>query len=195
MKILKFKVCKHYKKSCLPGRTWSSAVVDGDHPARIFGPPWPIRQLFFFVFEALYSHGLGQNVADGRPARGRWWFLASGREVNAILCFDEHGAQMSATLANFFFSVAHLFELPRSSRLWFSIMGPRRQPHKTRKHWILGFFFTPDFWLLSFNFDPCPLVKRWGRLQADGSQMSASQNENHLISSIVFYPCYLVTRL
>ena len=91
------------QKNCLLGRTWSSAVVDGDHPARIFGPPWPIRKLFFFVFEALYSHGLGQNVADGRPARGRWWFLASGSEVNAILCFDEHGAQMSATLAIFFF--------------------------------------------------------------------------------------------
>ena len=49
----------HYKKSCLPGRTWSSAVVDGDHPARILGPPWPIRKLCFFVFEALYSHGFG----------------------------------------------------------------------------------------------------------------------------------------
>ena len=69
--VVQMVICGHYKKSCLPGRTWSSAVVDGYHPARIFGPPWPIRKLFFFVFEALYSHGLGQNVADGRPARGR----------------------------------------------------------------------------------------------------------------------------
>ena len=32
-------------------------------------------------------------------------------------------------------------------------------------------------------------------LQADGSRMSASQNLNRLISSIVFYPSFLVTRL
>ena len=93
----------HYKKSCLPRRTWSSTVVDGDHPARIFGPPWPIRKLFF-RFRGPLQPRIGPKRAHGRPACGRCWFQAFGCEVNANLCFDEHGAQMSASLAIFFFS-------------------------------------------------------------------------------------------
>ena len=103
-------------------------------------------------------------------------FSLPAAKSTQICALTSMGPKCQRHWLSFFFSVAHLFELPRSSRLWFSIMGPRRQPHKTRKHWILGFFFTPDFWLLGSNFDPCPLVKRWGRLQAHGSQMSASQN-------------------
>ena len=49
----------HYKKSRHAGRIWSKAVGEGDRLARLFGPPWPIRKVFFLVFEALYSHGLG----------------------------------------------------------------------------------------------------------------------------------------
>ena len=46
-------------------RPWSMVTI-----RHVF---WGLRgrsENLFFVFEALYSHGLGQNVADGRPARG-----------------------------------------------------------------------------------------------------------------------------
>ena len=166
----------HYKKSCLPGRTWSSAVVDGDHPARIFGPPWPIRKLFFsFSRPSTATDWAKTWPMVVRPVVDDDFSLPAAKSTQ-ICALTSMGPKCQRHWRSFFFSVAHLFELPRSSRLWFSIMGPRRQPHKTRKHWILGFFFTPDFWLLDSNFDPCPLVKRWGRLQAHGSQMSASQN-------------------
>lgn len=166
----------HYKKSCLPGRTWSSAVVDGDHPVRILGPPWPIRKLFFsFSRPSTATDWAKTWPMVVRPMVDDDFSLPAAKSTQ-ICALTSMGPKCQRHWRSFFFSVAHLFELPRSSRLWFSIMGPRRQPHKTRKHWILGFFFTPDFWLLGSNFDPCPLVKRWGRLQAHGSQMSSSQN-------------------
>jgi len=56
-------VLLHYEKSDLPAQFWSSAVDEGDHPARFFGPPWLIPKPFFFRFRGPLQPRIGLKRA------------------------------------------------------------------------------------------------------------------------------------
>ena len=100
-----------------------------------------------------------------------------------ICALTSMGPKCQRPWRSFFFSVAHF---PGRSRLWFSIMGPGCQPHKMKKHWFLGFFFSPDFWLFDFNFHLYSLVNAEGRCSLLGPIC-----QPHKTRSVWFLPLFL----
>ena len=74
-------------------------------------------------------------------------------------------------------------------------MGPGCQPHSARIVWFLPLFLPLISGYSTLNLRSLPPCERWDTLLANGSEKSASQHQNRLISSIVFDPWFLSTRL
>jgi hypothetical protein len=91
---------------------------------------------FFLVSEALYCHGLGKIVVDGRPERGRCRFFDLNSDFGLRPTFSGCEAMMSVSLADLFF----LFPQPSSCC---SVQDVSLSIRLSVRHycWLLAFIF------------------------------------------------------